>query len=109
MPLVNMKLSKKEASSEAGVGLDAPDVPRFPHGLSLSLDDEVLSKLNMKELPDVGESKMLVAYVDVTDISESDSLDGKKRRHVRLQITDMSIEEKVKKDVLKTLYGNDKK
>ncbi len=107
MPLTNMKMSKKEAKVNEGVEVN--DSPRYPWGLSINLDEESLSKLGMSKLPDVGDQKMLVAFVDVTDKHESDSQDGKKRKSIRLQITDMSIEEKVKPDKLKTLYDNGNK
>jgi len=107
MPLVNMKLSKKEAKADSETSII--DSPRYPWGLSINLDEESLTKLGVKELPKTGDSKMVVAYVDVTETHESDSIDGKKRRNIRLQITDMSIEEKASKDVLKKLYGDSKK
>ena len=107
MPLKNMKLTPKEAKSEAGI--EKFQAPRYPYGLSISLDEEALEKLGMSELPDIGDSKMLVAFVDVTDKHESDSANGKKRKSIRLQITDMSIEDKVKPDKLKMLYGDGSK
>ena len=102
-----MKMSKKEAKTSEG--LEVNDAPRYPWGLSINLDEESLSKLGMSELPDIGDSKMLVAFVDVTDKHESDSVDGKKRKSIGLQITDMSIEDKVKPDKLKMLYGDGSK
>jgi len=107
MPLTNMKLSKKEAKGDSGI--NEVELPRYPYGLSISLDEESLDKIKMSDLPNVGDSKMLVAFVDVTDKHEHDSIEGKKRRRITLQITDMSIEEKVSKDTLKTLYGDTQK
>ena len=102
-----MKLTQKEAKVEAGI--EEPKGPRYPYGLSLNLDEESLEKLGITELPDVGDSKMLIAFIDVTDKHESESADGEKRESIRLQITDMSIEEKVKPDKLKTLYDSESK
>ena len=106
MPLIDMKLSKKEAKG------DAPELserPRYPYGLSLNLGEEEIEKLGIKDLPKVGDSKMVIAFVDVSSTSDNKSFDGKTRRNISLQITQMSIEEKVGKDVLTKLYGDDKK
>jgi len=108
MPLTNMKMSKKEVKGDC-CGEIASEQPRYPWGLGINLDEESITKLGITELPTVGDPKMIVAYVDVTETREEDSVGGKKRRNIRLQITDMSLEKKVKPNKLKTLYGDESK
>jgi hypothetical protein len=64
MNLVSMKLTPDEAKIEAaeGTAMAAPeDQPAYPCGLTIYLDDEVLAKLGMTALPDVGAPLMLTA------------------------------------------------
>ena len=86
--LVSMQLSKSEA--KAMTEPSEPDRPRFPWGLSLHLDDEVLGKLNITTLPKVGSTEELRAVVKVTRISEDDSQEGRSRS-VALQITELAF------------------
>lgn len=91
--LVSMKVNAKEREEMAKATL-ATDVPRYPWGLSLSLDDESLDKLDLEDLPKVGSKLTLTARVEVTACSVSaNSYDnGKKRKSVSLQIVAMSLE-----------------
>ena len=107
MSLTNMKLSKKEVEKEAGTIEE--EAPRYPWGLSINLDNESIEKLGITTLPEVGDLKTLIAVVKVKDVSETDSIEGKKQRNIGLQITEMSIEEKIEKAASKTLYGDNKK
>lgn len=68
--LINMKLDRKarEASTAAEV---KPEGPRYPWGLSLTLDNEALDKLGLA-LPDVGTKFTVMAQANVTGISSSE-------------------------------------
>ncbi len=88
--LVSMQLSRSEAKAQAGEVPKEADRPRFPFGLTLHLEDEVLDKLNITELPKVGSTEELRAVVKVTRISEDDSESGQ-RRSVGLQITELAF------------------
>ena len=66
--LVNMKLSKKEAKNEFE---PTPDKgPRFPHGLTIRLDDDSMKKLGFDSLPDVGEEFIVVGVGPVESANE---------------------------------------
>ena len=108
MPLKSMKLTPKEAKVEAGLEPSEPKGPEYPYGLRVSLDEESISKLNIKELPQDGSSLTLIANVNVVESGDV-SRQGKRQRRLGLQITDMALEEKVSKDKLKTLYDNESK
>ena len=102
-----MKLSKKEVKDK--IETNEEDIDRYPWGLGLHLDNDSLERLGITELPDVGDKKMIVGFIDVTETSENETSSGKKNKSIRLQITDMSIEERVKPDKLKTLYDGESK
>ncbi|MCK5617512.1 hypothetical protein KAR91_87420 [Candidatus Pacearchaeota archaeon] len=106
MPLINMKLTPKEAKIEAGI--EEPKGPDYPYGLEISLDEEAISKLGIKELPKDGSAMSVIANANVIETGDV-SRQGKKHRRLRLQITDMSLEDKIKPDKLKTLYSDESK
>lgn len=75
MSLVDLEMSDDESNTDPA----APDAPRFPFGLSLSLNDEMLGRLGIDSLPSVG-AKMIVAGVgEVTDVSERQGQEGADR------------------------------
>jgi hypothetical protein len=104
--LVSMKLDKAEQKKMMEPSLAEGDRPLYPWGLSINLDTDALDKLGLKEMPDVGESYMLVAMVDVTNVSSNES-EGGSNRSVGLQITEMCLESGAKnvKSVSDALYG----
>jgi len=85
--LTSMKLPAREPAQT--IVAEAPEQPRYPYGLSLSLDDETLSKLGMG-LPSVGKSFLLQARVKVTGAMEAEGESGK-MRNAQLQIEDMGL------------------
>jgi len=109
MKLKSMALSKTEQDKMAAPQT-ADDQPRYPWGLSLTLDDETLEKLGFgDELPDVGAMKDLVARAKVTSVSSNDVDGGKKRRSVSLQITELACSyDGDKKSHADVLYGEKK-
>lgn len=108
--LVSMKLDKAEQKKMMEPSLAEGDRPLYPWGLGLNLDDDALNKLGIDKLPDVGESYMLVAMVDVTSVNSNES-EGGKSRGVGLQITEMCLEGEAKnvKSVSDALYGKAEK
>jgi len=88
---VNMALSKKEAKSSMGMMASPGDTPRFPWGLSITLDTKSLEKLKMADLPNVGSYVTVTAYCCVKSVRESAQVDGDKDRSVELQIEEMNL------------------
>lgn len=89
---VSMKLSKAEVKKHnAPMAVGASSAPRYPWGLSLSLDNASLEKLGMTKLPEVGATFELDAKVKVTSVSQNE--DGSSsNRSASLQITEMCLE-----------------
>lgn len=103
--LVSMKISKAEAKAMMEPSsLAEGDRPRYPWGLSITLDKDALAKLDIgDDLPSVGESYVLVAKVDVVSVSSNQS-EGGSNRSVGLQITEMCLEDGDAKDAAAELY-----
>ena len=90
MALVNMARSKKERKREARELAVEGDQSKFPWGLSITLDDESLTKLGIKKLPDVGDKMSLTAVASVESVSENKNV-NRKNRDVRLQIEKLEV------------------
>ncbi|MDG9966938.1 hypothetical protein N7638_02730 [Achromobacter mucicolens] len=93
MNLTDMKLSPDEAKEmDCCVGGESSDGgPKYPWGLTVSLDDATLRKLGMSELPQVGAQLRLMAVVEVCSTSQHANQDGTDKC-VSLQITQMGLE-----------------
>lgn len=59
----------------------------YPWGTRINLEDDVLKKLDINTLPNVGDELMIEAKVRVISVRESGD-----SRSVELQITDMELE-----------------
>jgi len=92
--LKSMKMPKREMEKMAEPSSIATDRPMYPWGLSVSLDTCCLAMLGLDASDfQIGEAKTLIARVEVTGISSSESKDGDANQSVQLQITDMCLEE----------------
>jgi hypothetical protein len=92
----DMKQTKAETKAQYGLPpkSDAPAGDTYPHGLSVRLDHESLSKLGVNKLPAVGDKLHLHAHAHVTHVSEEHGEGGKSRRHVELQLRKMDLQQK---------------
>lgn len=64
MAMIDMQLDRKEAQEESC--MTSPELPKYPYGLCIYLDDETLEKLGLTQLPKVGSTMQLTAMVRVT-------------------------------------------
>lgn len=89
--MISMQLSASEAKAETYLGEpDTDDLPKYPYGLSLCLDDETLKKLGITDLPPVGTVMQLTALVEVCSISNYENQSGSDKS-LNLQVTDMEL------------------
>lgn len=106
--MANLALTADEAKKEYGVESMDDNLPRFPYGLSLYLDDDTLKKLGITDLPKVGTQMPATIMVTVTGTSQRATQSGKEgetmRTCVDLQITDMDIT-MPSKSAADVLYG----
>lgn len=92
MALVNMQMSAEEAREEYDIApADDGDLPKYPYGLTLSLDDDALAKLGITSLPSVGTKMTLTARVEVCSTSQYQDRKGESEASLSLQITDMQL------------------
>ncbi len=90
--LVSMKLSKEDRKKSSPEVASKPyEGPEYPYSTRLDFDDEVLKKLGIAKLPELGKELTLTAKVEVTRTSESEENGEKKRRSMCLQITRMKL------------------
>lgn len=102
MELTNMKQSASEVKAELS---PAPSKePRYPYGLRLQLDKDVLEKLGWKDLPKAGAGCTIEAIGKVTSVRTSDGANYSSAS-VEIQITDLAISA-TRKSAAETLYGS---
>lgn len=103
--MISMKLSPAEAKAETMLA-EANEAPEYPYGLSICLDDEVLAKLGITEMPAIGSTFMLTARVEVCSTSQYQNQDGADKS-MSLQITDMELagEGAAQKSIADRIYG----
>ena len=108
MPMVSMKLSQEEQKKAAKGPEVAAEKPKYPYGLTLHLESDVLDKLGLKELPKIGTTMTVSAVATVESVSIRENSD-RNNREIRLQITDLGLEtEKEKKPSEEVLYDKEK-
>ena len=82
---------------------ERPDEPDYPYGLSISLDNDVMAKLGITSLPEVGAKFSFAAKSFVRSTSSFDD-NGEKSMNLELQITEMEIAPGESKNAAETLF-----
>ena len=92
--LKSMKLTPAEKQEDTLL-TKRSDVPEYPYGLTLSLDDDALEKLDAPDLK-VGDYVLVAAKAKVTRSSvheeRTEGEDGGPKKDVSLQIEELGIE-----------------
>ena len=85
------------------------DKPKYPWGLRVTVDGETYKKLDLKEIPQVGDKMMMLCLVEVCSVSNEKYEGDENNISVGLQITDMEIKksEAEKKPAENMLYGEE--
>lgn len=112
MQLVNLANSPEEAKEQGAICTSEGEGPKYPYGLCLDLNDDVLEKLGITSLPPVGTVMHITAMAKVTRVSEHEN-EKESERCVGLQITDMAATPgpaqasapRSSSDMAKSLYG----
>lgn len=71
--------------------------PRYPWGLQISLENEQLAALGIKDMPKTGETMTIQAVAKVTRCSEEEREGSEPSRSMSLQITDLGLDAPEKK------------
>jgi len=106
--LVSMKRTKAEQKTSAEG--PAMDMPAYPWGLIVRLDNDSLEKLD-EDASDykAGDELLLIARVTVAETSTRQTLVGGKSQSLELQITELCLEDPPAKgsSAADALYGDD--
>lgn len=95
--MVSMAKTPEQINKEIGPACPAPmtakaaDVPTYPWGLCINLEDEQIEKLRLDDECEVGDTIHLCIEAEVTSESKNKTEGGSKRR-IELQITRMAVE-----------------
>lgn len=92
-PMKSMKVAKSEKPLSMDEAL-IQGAPEYPYGLRITLAPEILKKLDLAEMPEVGEMMGLHAVVEVVAVSSDRAANGSRDLRVELQITDMCLKDK---------------
>lgn len=95
--MVDVGLTEEE-QLEYSQPMASADVPKYPWGLRISLDEKTLEKLGLDEDPEVGDYIDLRAFARVTSASRDQSANGKVSRRVELQIERLAVEDEDRED-----------
>lgn len=90
--MVDMVKTPEEMKEGMPMALSDSAMPVYPYGLSISLTQDELEKLDLESDCEVGEVIHLVAMAKVTSKSESETTDEKKCR-IELQIVMLGLED----------------
>jgi len=106
MKLVSMKTAPSEEAADKGSECCAGEYkePDYPWGLRLRLEDDQLKALGLASLPPVGAPMELHALARVISVSE-EQVDGKAKRCMELQVTDLGLPEPAPRPMVDRLYG----
>lgn len=106
--MVNLALTPDQAKEEYDINAEQP---KYPYGTSLYIDEDIMAKLGMTELPKVGSQIKISAMATVTSVSQRQEANGETCQNVELQITDMELgaPQQTKTDLERAnmLYGGD--
>lgn len=91
--MVDMALGPEEKGKDYPMAMPMDSgQPKYPYGLSISLTDEELEKLDLEPDCEVGELIHLTAMAKVTSVSQNETTDGKRCR-IELQIIALGAED----------------
>lgn len=97
--MIDMRRTPEEKTKDVGYPMAVPanDTPDYPYGLSISLGDDELAKLDLDGNCQVGDMIDLRALAKVTNVSARDE-GGKTVCRIELQITNLAIESEDEED-----------
>ena len=100
----SMKLNESEQKEYAQPSVMS-GMPLYPWGLQITLDDESLKKLGLKELPKIDQVMEFRCKAQVVSVTARKETDEENCECVSLQITDMEVSDSGSDSAAKKLYG----
>jgi hypothetical protein len=86
------QVNEEVSANAAPMTAKAENVPKYPWGLCINLEDDQLDKLGIDGECEVGDQIHLCAMAKVTSCSENET-EGKTRHRIELQITHLAVED----------------
>lgn len=86
-----MEMSDEERQEEAGA-MPEHAMPKYPYGLCIELNDEVIEKLGLTSLPRTGEKFYIEAEAKVVSVSAREVEGSESEASIRLQIEKLGCE-----------------
>ena len=109
MNLKDVSYSEEEKKDMSTPSL-VSELPKYPYGLKITLEPDVLDKLELYDAPKVGEKKMILAIAEVVAVRKEDGRGDVKKFSVELQIQQLDCKKEEadgqKVDAAKSLYGS---
>lgn len=111
MPLTNMAITPEEAKEKAAEyaspsPANAGDMPKYPYGLCLCLNDESMKKLGLTDPMPVGTEVTVTARAKITSVRACEEVDGDKDSSMDVQITELEISPVQRQPNPQALYSN---
>jgi hypothetical protein len=103
MKLVSMKRSDEAKDDAMECKPCQGDMPDYPWGVRLNLDEEQLSQLGIGPMPTAGAVVLIEAKGMVTGMRE-EHIDGKLRRGLEIQITELGLDTGGGKTLAERMY-----
>ena len=105
MALSSMKRDAQSArQAETAIAAEV-EAPEYPWGLTVTLEEEELKRVGIKDTYEAGEVLELWARVTVKSFTEEDPETQGTQRRLELQMTDMELKEPGKQGAADKLYG----
>lgn len=89
--LVDVAYTPEEKAEKFGA-MSAEAAPDYPFGLSITLDECTLEKLDLDDNPEVGDMIDFRAFGRVTGVRK-DARDGENHTCVEIQLTNIAVED----------------
>lgn len=95
---VDMAITPDErAEYGAPIGEITADLPKYPYGLSISLCDSEIEKLDLEDDCEVGDALRMDCLVKITSVTRNDTESGTKTR-IELQIVGIAVDSDTEDD-----------
>lgn len=104
----SLKIEASEKKENAHPSIVA-DSPQYPYGLKLHFDEMTYKKLELGEVPKVGDKFMVLAYAEVCDVHQNKYEGDQPQISMGMQIMDIELKKKEmekQRDIASELYGS---
>ncbi|MGH2612062.1 MAG: capsid staple protein [Rhabdochlamydiaceae bacterium] len=104
--MVSIELDSAEGEKDT-IETAENEKPKFPLGTTITLDDDLIKKLGIKKMPEIGDQFSIEGIAHVTSVSNYESQETS-HRQICIQFSEMSCagyKEDYFKKVGKKIYG----